>query len=117
VIYRVTKLRAVLLAGFALCALFGVAVLWVEHEAKSPSYTSFPLRNGAQQALLSCAAGYARLDITATYPLAPIQEEASEAASVDSEFEPLATLASGGLTTPRSQKDFTLFCQSHRLWP
>ncbi len=55
--------------------------------------------------------------MTAYYPLAPIQEEAGEAAGADGEFEPLAILASEGLATARSQTDFRSFCASHHLWP
>ncbi len=54
------KFRVLLVAALFVCALGAVCVLWVGHEAKEPAYTRFPLPNGSQQALLACAAGYAR---------------------------------------------------------
>jgi hypothetical protein len=112
---RTSRLQIPLIIVFVFCLLAGAVALWDNREAVSPTYTRFPLPNGFQQALLTCAAGYSYLERDPV-PLSAVQYEAYEAASRDPAFGPLAIAVSHSL---RSQwkHHFIAFCKAHNLWP
>jgi hypothetical protein len=112
---RLTIRILILSAVLVLCLVVGT-VLWVNAEAVEPRLTHFPLKGGAQQALLACSAGYALLDRSEA-PISVVQNEADQAAQVDVEFLPLAVYAAQGLTIEGTQRDFTSFCVTHHMWP
>jgi NAD(P)-dependent dehydrogenase (short-subunit alcohol dehydrogenase family) len=115
---KCSRLLGVSVAIFLMLAALGAGVVvWLRHESEQPQYTHFPLRDGAQQALLACAAGYARLDVTSDYPPVPIEWEADQAANVNATFRPLAVYAADGLRTSAVARAFEAFCKANHMWP